>query len=250
MTTLIPADTPLPPEGAPETPALPQELAREAAPATGTGSPRRAGAAKSAAGGGVAPRHRAGGPLSTKERRELGMVAKQAWEKCGAKAAGIPADEWRYEQVAIATGGKAGRVGEVGRGQFRDVLAHFLMIKGDVERAFRTAQRAGQDMADRELALYKLREVCEAAKYAYPEYPDEICRAEFRVPLDSPEERLPTGRIWFLFYTCTRNARAREKRASEIDSEGGVGKSAPTTLENPADAPEAPGGPGGEPFHP
>jgi hypothetical protein len=165
----------------------------------------------------VEPRHTASSALNAEERQELGMVAKQAWEACGAKAAGIPADEWRHEQVAIATQGKAARVSDLRRGMFRDVLAHFLLIKGDTARAFRTAQRSGQDMADRDLALHKLREACEEGGLAYPDYPAAICDRQFKCTLDE----LETGRIWFLFYTCTRRARAKNKNASEIDSETG-----------------------------
>lgn len=241
MPTLIPASTPLPDGPRPAEAALGATAPLPHAPVAAPVSASRAGRPAPAQSRGqgkarIGKAHVAKGAITAAERQELGMVAKQAWEACGAKAAGIDANEWRHEQVAIATQGKAARVGEVTRGQFRDVLAHFLLIKGDTARAFRTAQRAGQDMADRDLALFKIREACESAGLDYPAYPDSICRRQFKVPLDSPEDLLETGRLWFLFYTVTRRAREKNKKASLVDSEGGIEKTAVVT---PGDAPDA-----------
>lgn len=242
MPTLIPSSTPLPDgprhETAPALHPLSAEMDR-AATRPSAGKPGRGKAQRN-----VEPRHTASSALNAEERQELGMVAKQAWEACGAKAAGIPADEWRHEQVAIATQGKAARVSDLRRGMFRDVLAHFLLIKGDTARAFRTAQRSGQDMADRDLALHKLREACEEGGMAYPDYPAAICDRQFKSTLDE----LETGRIWFLFYTCTRRARAKKEKASEIDSQGGMPESAVVTLENGSEPGNPLGGAGGNPL--
>lgn len=232
MATLIPSSTPLPDGPRPETAPAPH------LPAAGDRATSRTAAGKREPREKVRPRYRADAALDAAERQELGMVAKQAWEACGAKAAHIPADEWRHDQVAIATQGKATRVSDLRRGQFRDVLAHFLTIKGDVARAFRVAERSGQDMADRDLAVHKLREVCEAGGLDYPEYPESICRRQFKIGLDEVE----TGRIWFLFYTCNTRARRKNEKASEIASEGPTPKTAVVTLENGSDAENPTGG--------
>lgn len=229
MATLIPSDTPLPPAS----PTSPAPSARdEAALVPATGSPRGTGAAKAAEGDAVAPRHQATGLISKTERQHLGRLGRQAWDKCGAKGAGIDCDEWRHEQVAIASEGRATCLHDLRRGDYRDVLKHFLVIAGDSARAFRVAQRSGQGAADRDLALYKLREACERGELAFPDYPEAICRRQFRCGLDD----LETGKLWFLFYTCTARADAKLKKASLVNSEGGISKTAVVTLEDAPDA--------------
>lgn len=231
MTTIIPTDLPLP-EG-PEPRAM--------APAASPIPDRRALSADGGGRSAVEPRHRATGPIGAKERQHLARLAREAWDKCGARAAGVPCDEWRHDQVQDATGGRADGLTSLARGQYREVLAHFLSIAGHGGRAMRQATRSGQGAADRELAIAKLRDVCEGGGLAWPAYPESICRRQFRCGLDE----LETGKIWFLFYTCTSRARAKSKKRPEIDSEGGIGKSAVSTLESPGDA-QDPTGEGGE----
>lgn len=234
MSTLIPGDLPLPSGAAPSARA-------EAAPVSvSVGTSRRTGAANRAGGETVEPRYQAKGLITSDERQHLGRLARQAWEKCGAKGAGIPCDEWRHEQVEIATEEKAKSLHEVRRGQYRDVLKHFLELAGDSARAFRVAQRSGQGAADRDLALAKLKEACESGELAYPDYPEAICRKQFKCGLDD----LETGKVWFLFYTCQTRARAKNKKASEIASKGPMSAAAPITLPDACDAQEAVGGPG------
>ena len=70
--------------------------------------------------------------------------------KCGAKGAGIDCDEWRPDRAAEASAGKATCLHDLKRGQYKDVLRHFLQIAGHSARAFRVAQKSGQGHADRE----------------------------------------------------------------------------------------------------
>jgi hypothetical protein len=190
--------------------------------------------------GEVAPRYRATGGISPKERQHLARLARQAWEKCGARGAGIDFDEWRHEQVAEATDGKASGLTELRRGQYRDALRHFLALAGESARAFRVATRGGQRAADRDLALAKLREACEAGGLAYPEYPESICRRQFGVEL----ERLETGKVWFLFYTCTQRGRAKAKHRAENAPDAPDAATAIDTLPERCDAGNPVGGPG------
>lgn len=190
--------------------------------------------------GGVAPRYQATGPLTAPERQRLAHVARVAFDRCGAGKAGIGFDEWRHEQVEIATDGKATGITSLTRGRYRDVQAHFLAIAGDAVKAFQAGQRAGQSHADRDLAFRKLREACESGELDYPSYPEAICRKQFRCALDE----LETGRLWFLFYTCTRRARAKNKKAAQSASKAGFSADHPETGDSACDALDPIGGPG------
>lgn len=203
-------------------------------------SARQAGAATGDRADEVAPRYQATGLITASERQHLGRLARDAWEKCGAKGAGIGCDEWRHEQVAIATEEKATRLSDLRRGQYKDVLRHFLELAGDSARAFRVAQRSGQGAADRDLAMAKLRDVCESGGLAFPDYPDSICRRQFKCALES----LETGKVWFLFYTCTRRARAKNQKGPEIAPETPISNPAVVTLADGCEAGNPVGGPG------
>jgi hypothetical protein len=233
MPTLTPPGTPLPGRDdlAATRPALTDRAARSA---------RSDKTSESASPGGVAPRHRATGLLTAPERQRLAHVARVAFDRCGAGKAGISFDEWRHEQVEIATDGRATGITSLTRGQYREVQAHFLAIAGDAVKAFRSGQRAGQSHADRDLAFRKLREACESGELDYPSYPEAICRKQFRCDLDA----LETGKVWFLFYTCTRRARAKIKKASQSDSKAGISTALPKTGDSASDAQNPPGGPG------
>lgn len=237
MATLIPTDIPFP--DAPHRRAEGPDCPIENKPSD-TYRRSQGRAAVSEASGEVAPRHRATGLIDAKERQHLGRLGREAWVKCGAKGAGIDCDEWRHEQVAEASDGKATCLHDLKRGQYKDVLRHFLQIAGHSARAFRVAQKSGQGHADRDLAMEKLKEACESGDLAFPEYPESICRRQFKVGLDE----LETGKVWFLFYTCTNRARTKNKKASEIASEGVSDESAVPTLETGCDAENPTGGPG------
>lgn len=152
--TIIPSDTPLPADPAASDTPPP----RPSRPATAANTPP----AK------VTPRHRATGLIGSTERQTLARLARAGWVRCGAQEAGIEFGEWRHDQVAAATEGEASGLTAVRRGQYREVEAHFAEIAGDSARAFRAAGRSGQGAADRELAVAKLRAVCETGGLAYP----------------------------------------------------------------------------------
>lgn len=233
MATIIP-NAPRPDDGdaprhSPPTLPAPPRATEGPSPGAGTTAPDE-----------VEPRHRATGGVSAKERQHLARVARQAWEKCGAKGAGVAFDAWRHDQVADATDGKASGITSIRRGDYRTVMAHFLSIAGHGGRAMRTAARSGQGQADRDLALAKLRDVCESGGLAYPEYPESICRRQFRCGLDD----LETGKVWFLFYTCTSRARAKQKKAPESAPETPSPDSAPVTPPAASDAQDPTGGDG------
>lgn len=139
-------------------------------------------------------------PAGRAEIQRLAVFARAAWEDCGAQAAGVPFDDWRHDQVSLATGGAATGLRDLRRGDWRKVAAHFLTLSGKFRPAFRVAKRVGQE--DRDEALYKLREACDEAGVMYPDYPAAICRTACKCELDAATAK----QLWRLFYTV-RNRR-------------------------------------------
>jgi len=117
-----------------------------------------------------------GPSLTVKERQFLGRLGRNAWEHCGAKDAGIDCDEWRHEQINLATNGQADGVREMGLWQVRDVKAHFLSILGQGGAALDAAATSGKEQGELEQEIWLLRKACEERKLSYPEYPETICR--------------------------------------------------------------------------
>ena len=139
-------------------------------------------------------------PAGRAEIQRLAIFARAAWEDCGARAAGVPFDDWRHDQVRMATEGRATGLRDLRRGDWRVVAAHFLSLSGKVRPAFRTAKRAGRE--DRDEAAHKLREACDEARVMWPDYPAAICRQQYKCGLDEATAK----QLWRLYYTV-RNRR-------------------------------------------
>jgi hypothetical protein len=234
--TIIPADTPLPAD-----PSSPSASPRDSVPTKVARTRGATGAVEPA--DKVEPRYRATDLLSSTERQTLARLARAGWVRCGAQEAGVDFGEWRHDQVAEATDGETSGLTSLRRGQYRDVEMHFAEIAGDSARAFRAAGRSGQGQADRDLALAKLRQACTVGDLAYPEYPEAICRNQFKCSLD----QLETGKVWFLFYTCTRAARRKNEKAAEIAAQSASAQMAVPTLDERCGAENPTGEPGETP---
>ena len=139
-------------------------------------------------------------PTGRREIQRLASLAREAWEACGAKAAGIDCDTWRHDQVRLATGGTATGLRDLRRGDWRKVAALFLDLAGKSSSAFRVAKRVGHE--DRDEALHKLREACAEAGVRYPDYPEAICRSQNKCALEIASAK----QLRRLYYTV-RNRR-------------------------------------------
>lgn len=153
------------------------------------------------------------GLLSKKQKVALGMLSRRAWEHLAEHGALDKAEEklnpWRHAEVSKATNGQAGRLGEATDRQFRQIRGHFLHLLGEDDGAFLDAMRDQPGRSDWELAWYKLKEACRKWEYAWPGYPESVCRNQYRCGI----EDATTKQMWALFYTVTNRGRTRAKEA-------------------------------------
>lgn len=171
------------------------------------GRPAAPPAAEKAAARGVP---RADAPLSREQKARLCLLAREAFdrlEESGLIPEGERFEGWRRAEQARAMGCEEFSLTGATQRDFRALRAHFGALKGDMRRAFRDALGAEPETADRELVVHKLREACAECGVLWPNYPESICRTQFRRPL---AEATPK-QLWSLFFTV-RNRRKAKKR--------------------------------------
>lgn len=149
------------------------------------------------------PGHLAG-PLSNVQKAQLCIACREAFDQRGGECKLGPLDEWRHEQVRIATG-KPGLTA-CAQGDYKKLLAHFLMLKGETGRAMNA--HLDDSTEERRVAAYKLQSALQKAGLT-PSYAEAICKRQFRTTVAECSAK----QLWNLFYTITNRATARRQKA-------------------------------------
>ena len=130
-------------------------------------------------------------PLSREQKARLSILARQAYAHQGVQ--GMTVDEWRREVSERACGC---RISEATQRNWADLKSAFEDLCGQVEKAFRTQLREGDNK--RRVALWKLTQAL-AAKGLETSYAGKICRIQFKCALEEASAK----QLWCLFYTIT-----------------------------------------------
>ena len=130
-------------------------------------------------------------PLSREQKARLSILARQAYAH--QKVQGMKVDEWRREVSQQVCGC---RISEATQGNWADLKSAFEDLCGNVEKAFRTQMREGDNK--RRVAMWKLTQAL-AAKGLETGYAGKICRAQFKCELEEASAK----QLWCLFYTIT-----------------------------------------------
>lgn len=157
-------------------------------------------------------------PITPDQRRELAILARRAFEKCGrpdsakGSCADVPGNDafgrWRHEQTMQAV--ERSGLTALRQEDYAQVKGHFLRLLGQVSMADRMQARA--DMEPRRVALAKLRHECDAASDVIDrglEYAAAIARSRFKT---AEIEDLSEKQIWMLVFDVRRNAQRRRAR--------------------------------------
>lgn len=144
-------------------------------------------------------------PLGNREKRELAILSRRAWEKLGRP--GESFDAWRHQQCMLCC--ERSGLRQARHEDYNYIRAHMLRILGAERQARQAIVRAGSE--PRRQALAKLQAECRNARYiAKPvDYVKAIAKSKFKTTLISSE--LSANQIWQLIYSL-RNAENRHKR--------------------------------------
>lgn len=89
--------------------------------------------------------------------------------------------------------------------QFNDICAHFEnMVPEDAGKAFERSMKGDGDANKKRIALFKIKEACEAAKLPYPAYPLSMAASKFKV---RTLDQLSPKQAWVIFYDMTSRSR-------------------------------------------
>ncbi|MFW6217429.1 MAG: hypothetical protein ACOC4K_00390 [Verrucomicrobiota bacterium] len=157
--------------------------------------------------------------LSKKQIIVLSKAARAAWEHLGPRGRGDSVlrerldddfasetkcfELWRHDQIEKVCGVRSYKL--VTQDQYRLLLMHLQNLGGNAAAAAHSLRKSAGE--GRRRALWLLRRNCEERGLAYPEYPEAICRRQYRCALDDAGE----GQLMRLVYTV----RARRKPGGE-----------------------------------
>lgn len=138
------------------------------------------------------------GLLTTKQKASLSILAKKAWQHCGADKE-MSASEWRHEQVKVSVGKDGLRF--CTQNDFRFLRGHFNHILGEDGRAVNDLMESPEE-AKRQ-AIYKLQNLCKEKNISW-NYVQAIAKNKHGFfDLD----RLTAQQIWHLYYSVKRNGK-------------------------------------------
>lgn len=144
-------------------------------------------------------------PLTNKQKGILSMLAARAAAKAGmSDSKAVTA--WRRETAIIACGR---RISEATQANWADLKSMFLSAAGEVEKAFTTQLREGDNK--RRVAMHKLTTAL-AAKNLPAAYAASICFAQFKVPLAEASAK----QLWCLFYTVQNRRHVTTRPATAL----------------------------------
>lgn len=171
--------------------------------------------------------------LSRKQIIILSKAARAAWEHLGPRGRGDTvlrerlgddfASEskcftlWRRDQIEKVCGAGVRSYKLVTQDQYRLLLTHLQNLAGDAAAAAHSLRKSAGE--GRRRALWLLRKNCQERGLAYPNYPESICRRQYKCTLDDAGEK----QLMRLVYTV------RARRATD----GGKKKAAGRSHRNP-----------------
>lgn len=146
-------------------------------------------------------------PLSNHQKAYLAQLARRAHRAWSAQpeqdGRESNPDQWRQDQVAVATGKKGLRC--CGQDDYKLIEAHFLNMLDDPAGAFRAHMRAATE--PRRVARYKLEQTCADFGFSL-NYADAICRRQHRgLTIDDISE----NQLWQLTFTIKNRGLAKRR---------------------------------------
>ena len=142
-------------------------------------------------------------PLSHKQKRELSILAREAWMHAVERGDERDAEAFRHAEVASVVGKDGLRC--CTQEDFAPLMAHFHGALGHAEATLFWQSRCVGN--DRRIAWHRL--VTTAAKTGLSlNYAGEICRHQFRVELESANAR----QLHCLANTLTARSKTRKDR--------------------------------------
>ena len=155
-------------------------------------------------------------PIGSREKRELAILCRKAWESLGRPGlqpggkSGEAFDRWRHQQVTQCV--ERGGLRECRHEDYNYIRAQMLRILGAARQADRADLRAATE--PRRQALAKLQAECRAAVgIERPmDYVRAIARSKFKTP--RIESDLAANQIWQLIFSL-RSAEVRRRRQAK-----------------------------------
>ncbi len=141
-------------------------------------------------------------PLANVQKAELSILAREAFEQRGGECKLGPADDWRRDQVHIATG-KHGLTACEQR-DYLSIKAHFLALKGDTGRAMNA--HLASEAEPRRIAAFKLMEAIKANNLTLG-YAEAISRRQFKHTVAECSAK----QLWNLTYTINNRGGAKRR---------------------------------------
>lgn len=146
-------------------------------------------------------------PLSTYQKRELILLAQQAWRQ-DPEADATDFDTWRRDHIVNACGKAGLRLAT--QSDYAPIKAHFLQLLGRDDAAFNVLLR-DQDNPKR-IAHHKLVQELAAAHLPIS-YAETICHTQFKCSLADANP----SQTWCLFYTIKTRIRSRSRSVNDVN---------------------------------
>lgn len=163
-------------------------------------------------------------PLNADQKRALAATARKAYDQHGGSQTGMTFEDWRHEQQHQACGKASLR--EATQNDFKLLRGHFDKLTGRAVDAFRQFLGQSGEGQRRELALAKLRHVCdEAAAVPLSEfangtsallYAEGFLRKQRGVTLDTAHPK----QLWHAVFVMERKLKSLRAWADQVKAEG------------------------------
>lgn len=162
-------------------------------------------------------------PLNQKEKGQICMLARRAWENWARDEWSDGVGEelnkgvretvlfraWRMKEQHFACGIQSLTLCTINH--YPALMAHFSRLVGDDKQEQYWTARLVND--PRNVALHKLQENCRKFDLHYPDYPGSICRRQFKCSLAGASVK----QIWSLVYTVRNRGRAKARKLRNAD---------------------------------
>jgi hypothetical protein len=148
-----------------------------------------------------------GGILSNRQKANICILSREAFEKQKHSWISIELSEWRRHQQFLAVGKDSLR--DCVQGDYLKLVAHFQNLKGEPGRALKTHMRDA--VQEKRIALRKLETEC-GLRGLDTGYPAKICRNKFKCGLDDATPR----QLWCLFFDVRTSKHRTLDRINKI----------------------------------